>query len=80
MRCTWIWIVMATGKSKIADVQFAICRKFGSEAGRLKGAHVAEAMAQFVREKHITHVIFREVGDRGMAEAAVYERDQSIFE
>jgi two-component system, OmpR family, sensor histidine kinase KdpD len=43
-------------KSLTANLQFA--ENLGAKPVRLKGAHVAEAMAQFVREKHITHVIF----------------------
>jgi two-component system sensor histidine kinase KdpD len=43
-------------KSLAANLQFA--ENLGAKPVRLKGHHVAEAMAQFVREKHITHVIF----------------------
>jgi two-component system sensor histidine kinase KdpD len=43
-------------KSLASNLQFA--ENLGAKPVRLKGRHVAEAMAQFVREKHITHVIF----------------------
>src|SRR5271155_3898770 len=43
-------------KSLASNLQFA--ENLGAKPVRLKGHNVAEAMAQFVREKHITHVIF----------------------
>ena len=43
-------------KSLTSNLQFA--ENLGAKPVRLKGAHVAEVMAQFVREKHITQVIF----------------------
>jgi len=39
-----------------ANFQFA--ENLGAQVVRLKGKNVAEAMAEFVREKHITQVIF----------------------
>src|SRR5271155_5890847 len=43
-------------KSLVANLQFA--ENLGAKPVRLKGHNVPEPMAQFVREKHITHVIF----------------------
>jgi two-component system sensor histidine kinase KdpD len=43
-------------KALIANLQFA--ENLGAKPVRLKGGHVAEATAQFVRDKHITQVIF----------------------
>ena len=46
----------ATKKSLAANLQFA--ESLGAKPVRLKGASVAEAAVQFVREKHVTQVIF----------------------
>jgi two-component system sensor histidine kinase KdpD len=43
-------------KALIANLQFA--ENLGAKPVRLKGDHVAEATAQFVKDKHITQVIF----------------------
>lgn len=43
-------------KSIAANLQFA--ESLGAKAVRLKGASVADAIAEFAREKHITQVIF----------------------
>jgi two-component system, OmpR family, sensor histidine kinase KdpD len=43
-------------KSLAANLQFA--ESLGAKAVRLKGDSVADATAQFVREKHVTQVIF----------------------
>ena len=43
-------------KTLASNLQFA--ENLGAKPVRLKGHNVADAMAQFVREKHITHVIF----------------------
>ena len=43
-------------KSLTANLQFA--ESLGAKTVRLKGDNVADATAQFVREKHITQVIF----------------------
>jgi two-component system sensor histidine kinase KdpD len=43
-------------KSLEANLQFA--ESLGAKAVRLKGASVADAVAKFVREKHVTQVIF----------------------
>jgi two-component system sensor histidine kinase KdpD len=43
-------------KSLAANLQFA--ESLGAKPVRLKGASVAEAAVQFVREKHVTQVVF----------------------
>jgi len=43
-------------KSLVANLQFA--ESLGAKAVRVKGASVADATVQFVREKHVTQVIF----------------------
>ncbi len=43
-------------KSLAANLQFA--ESLGAKPVRLKGSSVAEAAVQFVREKHVTQVIF----------------------
>jgi two-component system sensor histidine kinase KdpD len=43
-------------KSLQANLQFA--ESLGAKSVRLKGDHVADVTAKFVREKHITQVIF----------------------
>src|SRR6202453_4529393 len=43
-------------KTLASNLQFA--ENLGAKPVRLKGHNVADAMGQFVREKHITHVIF----------------------
>jgi two-component system, OmpR family, sensor histidine kinase KdpD len=43
-------------KALAANFQFA--QSLGAEAVRLKGKNVSDATAQFVREKHVTQVIF----------------------
>jgi two-component system sensor histidine kinase KdpD len=43
-------------KSLAANLQFA--ESLGAKAVRLKGSSVADAAAQFVREKHVTQMIF----------------------
>ena len=58
--CTWTWITalraIRTRKLLTANLQFA--ESLGAKPVRLKGDNVADATAQFVREKHITQVIF----------------------
>jgi two-component system, OmpR family, sensor histidine kinase KdpD len=46
-----------------ANLQFA--ENLGAKPVRLKGDHVAEAAAQFVRDKHITQVIFGRTATEG---------------
>ena len=43
-------------KALAANLQFA--ESLGAKTVRLKGENVADAAAQFVREKHITQMIF----------------------
>jgi two-component system sensor histidine kinase KdpD len=43
-------------KSLAANIQFA--ENVGAQVVRLEGSSVAKAVAQFVREKHVTQVVF----------------------
>jgi two-component system, OmpR family, sensor histidine kinase KdpD len=51
-------------KSLEANLHFA--EDLGAKVVRLKGRHVADAVAEFVREKHITQVIFGRSSDQGL--------------
>jgi len=46
----------ANRKTLNANIRFA--ENVGANVVRLKGKSVAEAVAEFVREKHITQVVF----------------------
>jgi two-component system sensor histidine kinase KdpD len=50
-------------KSLDANLQFAT--NLGAQIVRVKSWSVADAVAQIVREKHITHVIFGRSADKG---------------
>jgi two-component system, OmpR family, sensor histidine kinase KdpD len=50
-------------KSLAANLQFA--ESLGAKAVRLKGASVPDAAAQFVREKHVTQMIFGRTATEG---------------
>jgi two-component system, OmpR family, sensor histidine kinase KdpD len=54
----------ADQKSLEANLRFA--EDLGAKVARLKGRHVADAVADFVREKHITQVIFGRSSDQGL--------------
>ncbi len=54
----------ADQKSLEANLHFA--EDLGAKVARLKGRHVADAVAEFVREKHITQVIFGRSSDQGL--------------
>ena len=45
-------------RRKITDLQSAVCRKSGSEAGTAEGRACGGGDGAVLREKHITHVIF----------------------
>ena len=51
-------------KSLEANLHFA--EDLGAKVVRLKGRHVADAVAKLVREKHITQVIFGRSSDQGL--------------
>ena len=51
-------------KSLEANLHFA--EDLGAKVVRLKGRHVADAVAELVREKHITQVIFGRSADQGL--------------
>ncbi len=51
-------------KSLEANLHFA--EDLGAKVVRLKGRHVADAVAELVREKHITQVIFGRSSDQGL--------------
>jgi two-component system sensor histidine kinase KdpD len=57
-------LVDADQKSLEANLRFA--EDLGAKVARLKGRHVADAVADFVREKHITQVIFGRSSDQGL--------------
>jgi two-component system sensor histidine kinase KdpD len=50
-------------KSLAANLQFA--ESLGAKAVRLKGTSVPDAAAQFVREKHVTQMIFGRTANEG---------------
>jgi len=54
----------ADQKSLEANLRFA--EDLGAKVARLKGRNVADAVAEFVREKHITQVIFGRSSDQGL--------------
>ncbi|MGB9333424.1 MAG: universal stress protein [Candidatus Acidiferrales bacterium] len=54
----------ADQKSLEANLRFA--EDLGAKVARLKGRNVADAVADFVREKHITQVIFGRSSDQGL--------------
>jgi two-component system sensor histidine kinase KdpD len=54
----------ADQKSLEANLRFA--EDLGAKVARLRGRHVADAVADFVREKHITQVIFGRSSDQGL--------------
>ncbi|MFZ0735642.1 MAG: universal stress protein [Candidatus Acidiferrales bacterium] len=51
-------------KSLEANLRFA--EDLGAQVVKLKGRNVADAVAQFVREKHVTQVIFGRSADQGL--------------
>jgi two-component system sensor histidine kinase KdpD len=57
-------VVEADMKSLEANLHFA--EDLGAKVARLRGKHVADAVAEFVREKHITQVIFGRSSDQGI--------------
>ncbi len=57
-------LVDADQKSLEANLHFA--EDLGAKVARLKGRNVADAVADFVREKHITQVIFGRSSDQGL--------------
>ncbi len=54
----------ADQKSLEANLRFA--EDLGAKVARLNGRNVADAVADFVREKHITQVIFGRSSDQGL--------------
>src|SRR2546422_1807117 len=54
----------ANRKTLNANIRFA--ENVGANVVRLKGKSVAEAVAEFVREKHITQVVFGRSATRGL--------------
>ncbi len=54
----------ADQKSLEANLRFA--EDLGAKVARLNGRNVADAVAEFVREKHITQVIFGRSSDQGL--------------
>jgi two-component system sensor histidine kinase KdpD len=57
-------VVEADMKSLEANLHFA--EDLGAKVARLHGKRVADAVAEFVREKHITQVIFGRSSDQGL--------------
>ena len=55
----------ANRKTLNANIRFA--ENVGANVVRLKGKSVAEAVAEFVREKHITQVVFGRSATRGLS-------------
>jgi two-component system, OmpR family, sensor histidine kinase KdpD len=51
---------------KILDANLHFAEDLGAKVARLRGKHVADAVAEFVREKHITQVIFGRSSDQGL--------------
>jgi two-component system sensor histidine kinase KdpD len=51
-------------KSLEANLRFA--EELGATVARLSGRNIADAVAQFVREKHVTQVIFGRSADQGL--------------
>ena len=62
----------ADQKSLEANLQFA--EDLGAKVARLKGRNVADAVAEFVREKHITQVIFGRSSDQGLRNTSISPR------
>ena len=63
-------------KALAANLQFA--ESLGAKTVRLKGDSVADAAAQFVREKHVTQMIFGRTAVEGWRQAPLHERDQPL--
>jgi two-component system, OmpR family, sensor histidine kinase KdpD len=65
--------VVYVGTEKLADVDqksldanLAFANDLGATVVKLQGRHVADAVAQFVREKHVTQVIFGRSAAQGV--------------
>jgi two-component system, OmpR family, sensor histidine kinase KdpD len=54
------------GSNKILESNLQFAESLGAKAVRLKGENIADAAAQFVREKHITQVIFGRSAVKGL--------------
>ena len=59
-----------------ANLQFA--ESLGAKTVRLKGDNVSDAAARFVKEKHITQMIFGRSAVEGIAQDSLHERDQPV--
>ena len=57
---------LAEGDQKSLEANLHFAEDLGAKVARLKGRHVADAVAEFVREKHITQVIFGRSSDQGL--------------
>ena len=53
-------------EQKILEANLHFAEDLGAKVARLKGRRVADAVAEFVREKHITQVIFGRSSDQGL--------------
>jgi hypothetical protein len=67
-----------SGAQASLQANFQFAENLGAQVVRLKGKNVAEAMAEFVREKHITQVIFGHSGDRRLAKVFVSVGSASV--
>jgi len=54
------------GAAKSLEANLRFAEELGATVARLSGRNIADAVAQFVREKHVTQVIFGRSADQGL--------------
>jgi len=54
------------GKGKLLEANFHFAEDLGAKVIRLRGKNVADEMAELVKEKHITQVIFGRSAVKGL--------------